>query len=99
MTPIPATSRRLALLALLALLFGPVPADAQIGRRIRQAAERAAEREMARQVEQVVTNAIRCAFDDELCISRARDAGQDVEYVDDSGRPTRGRPQHLYRAV
>lgn len=86
MIPTPLTSRRLALLALLALVFGPVPADAQIGRRIRQAAERAAEREMTRQVEQVVTNAIRCAFDDESCISRAREAGQDVEYVDDSGR-------------
>lgn len=86
MTPIPATSRRLALLALLALLFGPVPADAQIGRRIRQAAERAAERETTRQVERKVTNAVRCAFDDLSCLRKAEADGQDVEYVDDSGR-------------
>ncbi len=77
---------RLGILAVLFALLLPEPADAQIGRRIRQAAERAAEREVTRQVEEVVTNAIRCAFDDELCISRARNAGQDVEYVDDSGR-------------
>lgn len=86
MIPIPLTARRFALLALLALVLGPVPADAQIGRRLRQAAERAAEREVTRQVERKVTNAVRCAFDDLSCIRKAEADGQDVEYVDDSGR-------------
>jgi OmpA-OmpF porin, OOP family len=86
MTPTPPTSRRLAMLALLALVLCPVPADAQIGRRIGQAAGRAAEREVTRQVERKVTNAVRCAFDDLSCIRKAEADGQDVEYVDDSGR-------------
>ncbi|MFN2317109.1 MAG: OmpA family protein [Gemmatimonadales bacterium] len=81
---------RLGILAVLVTLLLPEPADAQIGRRIRQAAERAAEREVTRQVEERVTSAIRCAFDDMACISRAESDGRDVEYVDDSGRVLTG---------
>jgi OmpA-OmpF porin, OOP family len=75
--------------ALAVLLTLPSPAAAQLGglgRRISQAAGRAAEAEVTRNVEERVTNAIRCAFDDMACIERAQSAGRDVHYVDDSGR-------------
>jgi OmpA-OmpF porin, OOP family len=64
----------------------PQPVDAQIGRRLRNAASRAAEREVTREIEVRVANAVRCAFDDLSCIRTAEADGRPVEYVDDSGR-------------
>jgi OmpA-OmpF porin, OOP family len=80
---------RTAIASLAAVMaFGmavPEPADGQILRRLRNAAANAAEREVTRQVEQRVTNMVRCAFDDLECIKRAEDEGRPVAYVDDSG--------------
>jgi OmpA-OmpF porin, OOP family len=66
-------------LLVLAVAIDALPAQAQVGRRLRDAAARAAERETTRQVEQRVTNAVRCAFDDEACIAAARRDGREVE--------------------
>jgi len=71
---------------LILLLLLPEPADAQVLRRLRDAASDAAERELTRQVEDRVVDAVRCAFDDLQCIRRAEEEGRSVEYVDDEGQ-------------
>jgi OmpA-OmpF porin, OOP family len=68
-------------------LVSTLPADAQVGRRLRDAAARAAERETTRQVEQKVTNAVRCVFDDHACIAAAERDGKPVEITDRDGQP------------
>jgi OmpA-OmpF porin, OOP family len=74
-----------AFAALATILIDAVPADAQLGRRLRNAAGRAAEREVTRQVENRVTNAVRCVIDDHACIAAAERDGQPVEITDESG--------------
>lgn len=71
--------------ALATILIDAVPADAQLGRRLRNAAGRAAEREVTRQVENRVTNAVRCVMDDHACIEAAEKDGRPVEITDGSG--------------
>lgn len=66
-------------LALFLVILTASTAEAQIGR-IREAARRAAEREVDRKV-----NTVRCAFDDAACISKAKTAGHEVEVVDAQG--------------
>lgn len=73
-----------ALTATLGLV--PEAADAQLGRRLRDAAKRAAEREAERMVDEAVTNVIRCAAGDELCIQQAKESGKPVEFVADDGK-------------
>lgn len=82
--------QKLILIAICAagmLLAEARPADAQFPRRIREAATRAAEREATRQVEDKVTQAVRCAFDDAACIAAAEREGRTVELTDRDGRP------------
>jgi OmpA-OmpF porin, OOP family len=74
-----------AVALILAVLFMPQPADGQVLRRLRDAAARAAEREVTRQIEVRVTNVVRCAFDDLDCLARAEAEGKPVEYVNDRG--------------
>jgi OmpA-OmpF porin, OOP family len=69
---------------IVAMLSGSV-AEAQLGRRIRDAARRATEREASRQVDRAITNAIRCAVGEYECYRRAKDEGQDVVFVDPDG--------------
>jgi OmpA-OmpF porin, OOP family len=72
-------------LVFLGLAGLPVEAEAQFGRRIRQAAERAAERETVRQVDRKVTEVVRCALTDQACIDKAKQEGKEVEAVDEHG--------------
>lgn len=71
--------------ALIVAFIDVVPAEAQIGRRLRDAAARAAERETTRQVEKKVTNTVRCVMDDHSCIAAAEKEGRAVEITDRSG--------------
>lgn len=61
------------------------PADAQVLDRMRRAAGRAVEAETARQVERLLRNAVRCVFDDQACIDRAKKDGKDVVLTKDDG--------------
>lgn len=72
------------LLCLLPLL--PVPADAQIGRRIGRALGRAAENEVTRQLEDIVRDKVRCVFDDLECIEAAEASGKGAVLTDDNGK-------------
>ncbi|HSJ06636.1 MAG TPA: OmpA family protein, partial [Longimicrobiales bacterium] len=63
----------------------PQVAEAQIGRRLRDTARRAAERETHRQVDRQVTNVVRCVLTDQACIDKARAEGQEVQIVDADG--------------
>ena len=65
----------------LAGLVGAAPTDAQILKKIKKTAERAAERETLRGVDRKVTSAVRCAFDDLKCIETAEQEGKAVEVV------------------
>lgn len=71
------------------LLFGfvglPNDAEAQFGKRLKQAAEQAAERETLEQVDRKVTEVVRCALTDQACIEAAREEGKEVETVDEDG--------------
>jgi OmpA-OmpF porin, OOP family len=83
------TGRNRVLLVLAActglMLVSALPAHAQFGKRLKEAAQRAAERETTRQVEEKVARTIRCAFDDTACISAAQRDGSTVELTDHAG--------------
>ena len=71
---------------MLALIFGLTgSADAQINR-LKKAAQEAAERETANQVDRMVTEAVQCAFDDPRCIEEAEESGKPVVLIDSEGR-------------
>lgn len=73
------------LAASIALLFCvSSTADAQISR-LKKAAKDAAERETANQVDQLVAEAVQCAFDDPRCIEEAEESGQPVVMTDHDG--------------
>jgi len=63
----------------------PAPAHAQIFKRLKRAAKNAVENEAANQVDRLISNAMKCVFDDPLCAQKAKDSGQDVVYTDDDG--------------
>ena len=67
------------------LLCVSTAADAQINR-LKKAAQEAAERETANQVDRMVTEAVQCAFDDPRCIEEAEDSGKPVVLIDSEGR-------------
>jgi OOP family OmpA-OmpF porin len=78
----------LSLLVLALLLIGVVPpAQAQIWKKVKDVADKAAEREVLKQVDKKVTNAVRCALEDQACIDKARSEGREVELVDNGGKP------------
>ncbi len=76
--------RALTLFVLAISIAGP--AHAQLGKRLQDAAKRAAEREAARQVDKKVTEAIRCAVGEYECYERARAEGKEVVFIDEQGR-------------
>lgn len=78
------TLLRAAVVAL-AVLMTAAPLDAQILRRARDAATRATEREVAKKVDETVTNAVTCVLGDRACAEKARSEGKEVELVDASG--------------
>jgi OmpA-OmpF porin, OOP family len=91
-------STRLAVLALLAGMFAipaiPVPAEAQIGQRVRDRARQQAERRVERRANQGVDRAldaaegaIVCVVTDQACIRAAHAAGKDVALTDAQGEP------------
>ncbi|MGD8495433.1 MAG: OmpA family protein [Gemmatimonadales bacterium] len=67
------------------LLASPLPANAQILDRVKDAAENAAEDETAHQAERLVREAVRCALGDDACVHDAEEADEDVVYVDEDG--------------
>ncbi len=69
--------------AALAVLL-PAAAEAQLGR-ITDRAKRAAEDQISREVEEIVRDAVRCAFDDLDCIQKAETDGKDVVLTDKDG--------------
>jgi outer membrane protein OmpA-like peptidoglycan-associated protein len=70
----------------ISLAAAPSGADAQIGDRLRRAARNAADRELARQVDRMVTEAIRCAVGDAACAQKAKSEGKPVVYTDANGK-------------
>lgn len=62
----------------------PAEADAQL-RRIRRAAERAVESEIAWTVDRLMREAVRCALSDPRCVEEAEGSGEPVIFVDDDG--------------
>ncbi len=60
-------------------------ADGQVLRRLRRAAEEAAQSELESQVDRMVRDAVRCALDDPACIKEAQDEGHPVVFTDDDG--------------
>lgn len=67
------------------LLITATPAEAQLGK-LKKAAQRGAEDEAARQVEDIAASAVACAFEDFECIEGAEEAGGTVVYTDSEGR-------------
>jgi len=61
------------------------PVDAQLLKRLKDAATGAAEGEMAAQVDRLVRDAIRCLIDDPVCYEEATASGEEVIFVDDEG--------------
>lgn len=72
-----------SLAALLLLVAGK--AEAQVARRIHEAAARAAEREAMRQAERAAERLVRCAVTDEACVQEAKRRGRPVEIVTPGG--------------
>lgn len=70
-----------ALLALVVTLASAAAADAQIWDRAREAVED----ETADQVDRLLRDAVRCAFDDIECIERAEENGETVVLTDEDG--------------
>jgi len=71
---------------LVALMLAlPTSADAQFGR-LKKAAQKGAEDEAAKQVENMAADAVACAFDDPACIEKAEDDGEQVVLLDSEGK-------------
>lgn len=66
-------------------LFMATPAEAQLGK-LKKAAQRGAEDEAARQVEDIAASAVACAFEDFECIEETEESGGTVVYTDSEGR-------------
>lgn len=79
------SSTRIAALSLALLFCFSGRAEAQISK-LKKAATDAAEKETAKQVDRMVSEAVQCAFDDPACIENAEKSGQPVVLVDDGGR-------------
>lgn len=76
----------LLLLCAAALVTPRTAINAQILKKIKKTAGRAAESEVLRKVDQTVRDGVRCTFDDDVCIDRAKKRGEPVVLTDDSGR-------------
>jgi outer membrane protein OmpA-like peptidoglycan-associated protein len=71
--------------AVAAVLSLPGSADAQLVKKLKDAAKGAAQNEAAAQVDRLVRDAIRCAVDDPVCVEQAESSGEEVIFVDDEG--------------
>lgn len=80
----PRTPRPSLLVALLAVLMLPSLAEAQINR-LRRAAENAIIGETARQIQRLLSEAVRCAIGDTACQQQAKSDDKEVIYVDGDG--------------
>ncbi len=81
-------SRRLIATLCFAVLFGLVEAsagDAQVWRKVKEAAGDAVEDETVRAVEDLIRDGVRCVFDDLECIRAAEESGDPVVLTDDEG--------------
>lgn len=74
-----------AVLGMTALAL-PTEAEPQFPDMVKDAAEDAAKRELTRQVEELVANAVKCAFDNFDCIQGARERGEDIVLTDEDGQ-------------
>jgi OOP family OmpA-OmpF porin len=77
-------ARVLSLMAV-AVFALPSPGHAQIIKKLKKAAKSAAERETENQIDRLISNAIKCVFDDPVCVEQAKADGQDVVLTDDEG--------------
>jgi len=68
-----------------AFMLMATPAEAQLGK-LKKAAQRGAEDEAARRVEDMAASAVACAFEDFECIEEAEESDQPVVYTDSEGR-------------
>ncbi|HKK08089.1 MAG TPA: hypothetical protein VKA44_04325, partial [Gemmatimonadota bacterium] len=73
------------LLVAAGVLLLPGPVHAQIFKRLKKAAKDAVTNEAVNQVDRIISNAVKCVFDDPLCAQQAEASGQDVVYTDDEG--------------
>lgn len=85
MKKLPLASLLLLFAATLAFLAPPAPAQAQVWDKVKEAAGDAVEDETANQVERLMREGVRCAFDNLECIRRAEDDGETVVLTDDDG--------------
>lgn len=79
---------RLITILCLTALFGALDVsatEAQIWKKVKEAAEDAVEDETARQVENLMRDGVRCVFDDLECIGNAEESGDPVVLTDDEG--------------
>lgn len=72
-------------LAILSLLALPSQADAQLLKKLKDAAQDAVEDEAANQTERLLREAIRCAVNDPVCAKEAEDDDKPVIYTDQNG--------------
>jgi outer membrane protein OmpA-like peptidoglycan-associated protein len=83
---VPLIYRTALLVATVAVLAPASAAHAQIFKKIKQAAGSAAESEVLRKVDRTVRKGVRCTFDDDVCISKAKQRGDEVVLTDDAGK-------------
>lgn len=72
-------------LALFAVLAVPSQADAQLLKKVKDAAQNAVEDEAANQTARLLREAIRCAVNDPVCAEQAEEDGKPVIYTDQDG--------------
>ena len=77
-------------LVLFGLLGSAGTADAQMWKKVKKRAKKAAEREVLNEVDRKVTNTVRCTLGDQSCIEQATNEGKEVEVVDESGNVVAG---------
>ncbi len=68
-----------------ALVSAAPSANAQVLDRLRKRAERVAENEVGRKVEETTRDAVRCALGDKVCADKAAKAGKSTVFVDAKG--------------
>ena len=72
-------------LVLFGLLGSAGTADAQMWKKVKERAKKAAEREVLNEVDRKVTNTVRCTLGDQSCLEQAASEGKEVEVVDENG--------------
>lgn len=78
--------QRLVTFLLAGALLHPAATRAQVLKKLKKTAARAATRQTQAEVDRLIRNAIRCAVDDPACYQRAKASKKDVVFVDDEGQ-------------